>query len=148
MGITAPEPVMFMAIEPKSTADKDKLITSLELLAAEDPTCQTRIDGETGQMILSGMGELHLEILVDRLKREFNVKANTGKPMVSYYETVVQTARHTYTFDREIGGRRHYATLTIEVSPLERGKGRQALVAKVQQNACQNPSIVLLYRAL
>ncbi|MDO5462233.1 MAG: TetM/TetW/TetO/TetS family tetracycline resistance ribosomal protection protein, partial [bacterium] len=130
MGITAPEPVMFMAIEPKSTADKDKLIASLELLAAEDPTCQTRVDGETGQMILSGMGELHLEILVDRLKREFNVKANTGKPMVSYYETVVQTARYTYTFDREIGGRRHYATLTIEVSPLERGKGRQASVAK------------------
>lgn len=130
MGITAPEPVMFMAIEPKSTADKDKLIASLELLAAEDPTCQTRVDGETGQMILSGMGELHLEILVDRLKREFNVKANTGKPMVSYYETVAKTARSTYTFDREIGGRRHYATLTIEVSALERGKGRQALVAK------------------
>jgi elongation factor G len=139
MGITAPEPVMFMAIEPKSTADKDKLITSLELLAAEDPTCQTRIDGETGQMILSGMGELHLEILVDRLKREFNVKANTGKPMVSYYETVVQTARYTYTFDREIGGRRHYATLTIEVSPLERGKGRQALVAKSATKCLPKP---------
>ncbi len=130
MGITAPEPVMFMAIEPKSTAEKDKLIASLDLLAAEDPTCQVRTDGETGQKILCGMGELHLEILVDRLKREFNVVANTGKPMVSYYETVSQVARQTYTFDREIAGKRHCVTLTIEVSPLERGKGRQACVAK------------------
>lgn len=130
MGITAPEPVMFMAIEPKSTAEKDKLAAALGQLAAEDPTCQVRTDAETGQMILCGMGELHLEILVDRLKREFNVTANTGKPMVSYYETVSVTARRTYTFDREIAGRRHCATLTLEVSPLERGKGRQAAVAK------------------
>ncbi len=130
MGITAPEPVMFMAIEPKSTAEKDKLIGALDLLAAEDPTCQVRTDGETGQKILCGMGELHLEILVDRLKREFHVVANTGKPMVSYYETVSQTARQTYTFDREIAGKRHCVTVTVEVSPLERGKGRQACVAK------------------
>lgn len=130
MGITAPEPVMFMAIEPKSTAEKDKLAAALGQLAAEDPTCQVRTDAETGQMILCGMGELHLEILVDRLKREFNVTANTGKPMVSYYETVSAVARRTYTFDREIAGRRHCATLTLEVSPLERGKGRQAAVAK------------------
>lgn len=130
MGITAPEPVMFMAIEPKSTAEKDKLAAALGQLAAEDPTCQVRTDAETGQMILCGMGELHLEILVDRLKREFNVTANTGKPMVSYYETVSVVARRTYTFDREIAGRRHCATLTLEVSPLERGKGRQAAVAK------------------
>lgn len=130
MGITAPEPVMFMAIEPKSTAEKDKLAAALEQLAAEDPTCQVRVDGETGQQILCGMGELHLEILVDRLKREFHVMANTGKPMVSYYETVSKAARQTYTFDREIAGRRHCATLTIEVSPLARGQGRQALVAK------------------
>ncbi len=130
MGITAPEPVMFMAIEPKSTAEKDKLIGALDLLAAEDPTCQVRTDGDTGQKILCGMGELHLEILVDRLKREFNVVANTGKPMVSYYETVSQTARQTYTFDREIAGKRHCVTVTVEVSPLERGKGRQACVAK------------------
>ena len=130
MGITAPEPVMFMAIEPKSTAEKDKLAAALGQLAAEDPTCQVRVDGETGQQILCGMGELHLEILVDRLKREFNVMANTGKPMVSYYETVSGTARRTYTFDREIAGRRHCATLTIEVSALERGKGRQAVVSK------------------
>ena len=139
MGITAPEPVMFMAIEPKSTAEKDKLAGALGQLAAEDPTCQVRVDGETGQQILCGMGELHLEILVDRLKREFNVMANTGKPIVSYYETVSMTARHTYTFDREIAGKRHCATLTIEVSPLERGKGRQALVAKSAMKGLPKP---------
>jgi elongation factor G len=121
---------MFMAIEPKSTAEKDKLIAALDQLAAEDPTCQVRTDADSGQKILCGMGELHLEILVDRLKREFNVVANTGKPMVSYYETVSAIARQTYTFDREIAGRRHYVTLTLEVSPIERGKGRQAEVAK------------------
>jgi len=139
MGITAPEPVMFMAIEPKSSAEKDKLAAALGQLAAEDPTCQVRTDGETGQQILCGMGELHLEILVDRLKREFNVLANTGKPMVSYCETVTQTARRTYTFDREIAGRRHCATLTLEVSPLERGKGRQALVAKSAMKGLPKP---------
>lgn len=139
MGITAPEPVMFMAIEPKSTAEKDKLAAALGQLAAEDPTCQVRTDAETGQMILCGMGELHLEILVDRLKREFNVTANTGKPMVSYYETVSATARQTYTFDREIAGRRHCATLTLEVSPLERGKGRQAAVAKAAMKRLPKP---------
>lgn len=139
MGITAPEPVMFMAIEPKSTAEKDKLAAALGQLAAEDPTCQVRTDAETGQMILCGMGELHLEILVDRLKREFNVMANTGKPMVSYYETVSVAARQTYTFDREIAGRRHCATLTLEVSPLERGKGRQAAVAKAAMKRLPKP---------
>ena len=141
MGITAPEPVMFMAIEPKSTADKDKLSAALALLAAEDPTCQTRTDAETGQMILCGMGELHLEILVDRLKREFRVMANTGKPMVSYYETVSATVRKTYTFDREIAGKRHFVTLTLEVSPLERGKGRQALVAKSATKCLPRPEL-------
>ena len=141
MGIAAPEPVMFMAIEPKSTADKDKLSAALALLAAEDPTCQTRTDAETGQMILCGMGELHLEILVDRLKREFRVMANTGKPMVSYYETVSATVRKTYTFDREIAGKRHFVTLTLEVSPLERGKGRQALVAKSATKCLPRPEL-------
>lgn len=130
MSITLPEPVMFMAIEPKSTADREKLVDALSTLSAEDPTCQTRIDGETGQTILSGMGELHLEILVDRLKREFRVAANTGKPMVSYYETVTKPAAVTYTFDRDFGGKRNYAQLTIEVTPLKRGQGNQVIIAK------------------
>ena len=107
--ITVPEPVMFMAIEPKSRADKEKLEQSMALLAAEDPTCQVRVDAETGQTILSGMGELHLEILVDRLRREFKCEANTGRPMVSYYETVTAAGKSTYLFDRELGGKRHYA---------------------------------------
>ena len=121
--ITAPQPVMFLAIEPKSSADKDKLVDSMKALAAEDPTCQYREDEETGQTILSGMGELHLEILVDRLKREFKCAANVGKPMVSYCETVTAPALKEFTFDRELGGKRHAVTLKIEVKPLERGKG-------------------------
>ena len=121
--ITAPQPVMFMAIEPKSSADKDKLVESMKALAAEDPTCQFREDEETGQTILSGMGELHLEILVDRLKREFKCAANTGKPMVSYVETITQPALANFVFDRELGGKRHAVELKIEVRPLERGQG-------------------------
>ena len=121
--ITVPEPVMFMAIEPKSSAQKDKLAESMAMLAAEDPTCQVRMDAETGQTILSGMGELHLEILVDRLRREFKCEANVGRPMVSYYETVVTKGVSTYLFDRELGGKRHYLQLTIEVEPRKRGSG-------------------------
>ena len=122
--IVAPQPVMFLAIEPKSSADKDKLVDSMKALAAEDPTCQFREDEETGQTILSGMGELHLEILVDRLKREFKCAANVGKPMVSYLETITAPAVKSFTFDRELGGKRHAVTLTLEVKPLERGKGQ------------------------
>ena len=137
--ITAPQPVMFLAIEPKSGADKDKLVDSMKALAAEDPTCQFREDEETGQTILSGMGELHLEILVDRLKREFKVAANVGKPMVSYAETVLQPATKPFTFDREIGGKRHAVTLTIEVKPLERGAGRKVSLARDVKNTLPDP---------
>ena len=121
--IVAPQPVMFMAIEPKSSADKDRLVESMKALASEDPTCQFREDEETGQTILSGMGELHLEILVDRLKREFKCAANVGKPMVSYCETVTKPSSTEFTFDRELGGKRHAVTLKLEVRPLERGAG-------------------------
>ena len=137
--ITAPQPVMFLAIEPKSGADKDKLVDSMKALAAEDPTCQFREDEETGQTILAGMGELHLEILVDRLKREFKVAANVGKPMVSYAETVLQPATKPFTFDREIGGKRHAVTLTIEVKPLERGAGRKVSLARDVKNMLPDP---------
>ena len=128
--IVAPQPVMFMAIEPKSSADKDKLVTSMKALAAEDPTCQFREDEETGQTILSGMGELHLEILVDRLKREFKCAANVGKPMVSYCETVTQPAETSFTFDRELGGKRHAVTLDLTVRPLDRGAGTKVTLAR------------------
>ena len=128
--ITAPQPVMFMAIEPKSSADKDRLVESMKALAAEDPTCQFREDEETGQTILSGMGELHLEILVDRLKREFKCAANTGRPMVSYCETVTRPATTEFTFDRELGGKRHAVTLKIELKPLERGSGHVVTLSR------------------
>jgi elongation factor G len=128
--ITAPQPVMFLAIEPKSSADKDKLVESMMTLAAEDPTCRFREDEETGQTVLSGMGELHLEILVDRLKREFKCTANVGKPMVSYCETVTAEASKAFTFDREIGGKRHAVTLEIKVTPLERGGGRKVTLSR------------------
>jgi elongation factor G len=128
--ITAPQPVMFMAIEPKSSADKDKLVESMQALAAEDPTCQYREDEETGQTILSGMGELHLEILVDRLKREFKCTANVGKPMVSYVETVTQSSTSDFTFDRELGGKRHAVSLKLEIRPAERGAGSKVELAR------------------
>ena len=128
--ITAPQPVMFMAIETKSSADKDKLVASMKALAAEDPTCQFREDEETGQTILSGMGELHLEILVDRLKREFKCAANVGKPMVSYCETITRPAATEFTFDRELGGKRHAVTLKLELKPLERGKGHVVTLSR------------------
>ncbi len=121
--ITAPEPVMFMAVEPKSRADRDKLESALRALSEEDPTCVTRVDPETGQMILSGMGELHLEILVDRLLREFKVAANAGRPMVSYYETIAASGKSRYVFDRELGGKHLYAAVTVEVESRKRGSG-------------------------
>ena len=133
--ITAPQPVMFLAIEPKSGGDKDKLVDSMKALAAEDPTCQFREDEETGQTILSGMGELHLEILVDRLKREFKVAANVGKPMVSYAETVQKPASLPFTFDRELGGKRHAVTLTVDIKPLERGAGRKVSLSRDVKNS-------------
>lgn len=132
--ITAPQPVMFMAIEPKSSADKDKLVSSMQALAAEDPTCQFREDEETGQTILSGMGELHLEILVDRLKREFKCAANTGKPMVSYVETITVPSVKSFMFDRELGGKRHAVELKIALRPLERGKGKNIILSRELRN--------------
>ena len=127
--ITVPEPVMFIAIEPRSRADKEKLEQSMAQLAAEDPTCQVRVDAETGQTILSGMGELHLEVLVDRLRREFKCEANTGRPMVSYYETVTTTGKSEYLFDRELGGKRHCARVTVEVAPQKRGSGHAVAIS-------------------
>ena len=139
--ITVPDPVMFMAIEPKSSAQKDKLAEAMAGLAAEDPTCQVRVDPETGQTILSGMGELHLEILVDRLRREFKCEASTGRPMVSYYETVTGPGRSVYTFDRELGGKRHYAQVAVEVEPLARGGGHRAEVSAKARRAVANEKL-------
>ncbi len=121
--IAFPDPVIFMAIEPKTRAERDKLDEALAALQAEDPTCVVRTDPDTGQKIIGGMGELHLEILVDRMKREFKVQANTGKPMVAYYESVKGIAVGESLFDRDIGGKRNVAGVAVEVSPTERGAG-------------------------
>src|SRR6186997_3563537 len=121
--MTFPEPVIDVAIEPKSKADQDKLGTAIQRLAEEDPTFRVRNDEESGQTIISGMGELHLEILVDRMKREFNVEANVGKPQVAYRETIRKAVRQEGKFVRQSGGRGQYGHVVLEIEPLERGGG-------------------------
>lgn len=121
--IVFPEPVMSVAIEPKTKADQERLSQSLAKLAQEDPSFRVSFDEETGQTIISGMGELHLEIIVDRLLREFKVGANVGKPQVAYKETVRGTSKAEGKFVRQTGGRGQYGHVYIEIEPLEPGKG-------------------------
>jgi elongation factor G len=121
--MTFPDPVIDVAIEPKSKADQDKMSLALQKLAEEDPTFHARTDEETGQTIISGMGELHLEIIVDRLVREFKVEANVGKPQVAYRETFRKPARVEGKFIRQSGGRGQYGHVWIEFEPLEPGTG-------------------------
>ncbi|AUS07627.1 elongation factor G [Laceyella sacchari] len=118
-----PEPVIKIAIEPKSKADQDKMGLALTKLAEEDPTFKTWTDEETGQTIIAGMGELHLEIIVDRLKREFKVEANVGAPQVAYKETFRSSAKVEGKFVRQSGGRGQYGHVWIEFEPLEEGAG-------------------------
>lgn len=119
-----PEPVIAVAVEPKSVADQDKLAQALEKLAQEDPSFRVEIDKDTGQTIISGMGELHLEIIVDRMKREFNVAANIGKPQVSYRETIRQNAEREAEFIREAGGRGQYGHVRLRIEPLKDADGQ------------------------
>ncbi len=118
-----PEPVISVAIEPKTKADEDKLNEGLIRLAAEDPTFRQYTDAETGQTIISGMGELHLEIIVDRLKREFRVEANIGRPQVAYRETITVPAKAEGRYVRQTGGRGKYGHVWLEVAPQETGAG-------------------------
>ncbi|MDA8199436.1 MAG: elongation factor G [Thermaerobacter sp.] len=118
-----PEPVISVAIEPKTKADQDKMGTALNKLAEEDPTFRMHTDQETGQTIISGMGELHLEIIVDRMLREFKVQANVGKPQVAYKETIRQTVEAEGKFIRQTGGRGQYGHVWVRVEPLEPGQG-------------------------
>jgi len=118
-----PEPVISAAIEPKTRADQDKLGIALGRLSEEDPTFKVRSDEETGQTIISGMGELHLEIIVDRMKREFGVEANVGKPQVAYKETITAKAEAEGKYIRQTGGRGQYGHVVISIEPLEKGKG-------------------------
>jgi len=117
-----PIPVIGIAIEPRSKGDQDRLTTSLNALAEEDPTFQFRVDPETGQMIISGMGELHLEILVDRLLRDFKVQANVGKPQVAYRETITDPVTSDIKFAKQTGGKGQFAHVVIEFEPSEQGK--------------------------
>jgi elongation factor G len=122
--IKFPEPVISVAIEPKTTADQDKMADALQKLAEEDPTFHVRTDDDTGQTIISGMGELHLEVLVDRMLREFRVQARVGKPQVSYRESItVPVERAEYRYVKQTGGRGHYGHVVFELEPTEPGSG-------------------------
>jgi elongation factor G len=120
---TFPEPVISMAVEPKTKADQEKLALALARLSEEDPTFMVKSDEETGQTIISGMGELHLEIIVDRLKREFKVEANTGAPQIAYRETITAPAAAEGKLVKQSGGRGQYGHVRLTVAPNEKGKG-------------------------
>jgi elongation factor G len=121
--MTFPDPVIHVAIEPKTKADLDKLGESLQKLSEEDPTLRISTNEETGQTIISGMGELHLEIIIDRMRREFKVEANIGKPQVAYKETIRKTVQAEGKFVRQSGGRGQFGHVWIELSPNEKAKG-------------------------
>lgn len=119
--VTFPEPVVHVAIEPRTKADQDKLSEALQKLADEDPTFRVRVDEDTGQTIVAGMGELHLEILIDRMRREFNVAANVGKPVVAYRESIRERAEERVRFARQTGGRGQFAEVELAFEPGEKG---------------------------
>ena len=122
-----PEPVIDVSIEPKSKADQDRIGESLRRLAEEDPTFLTRYDAGTGQTIISGMGELHLEIIIDRLLREFKVNANVGKPQVAYKESISVPARAEARFERQTGGHGQFAHIVLAAKPLPEGQGKNVI---------------------
>jgi len=121
--IKFPEPVIQIAIEPKTKDDQDKMAIALGKLAEEDPTFRVSFNQETGQTLIAGMGELHLEVIVDRLKREFKVDANVGRPQVSYREAITKSSRQRTRFVRQTGGRGQFADTELIIEPLERGAG-------------------------
>lgn len=127
------DPVISVAVEPKSIQEHDRLLAALSKLADEDPTFKFKIDEETGQTLISGMGELHIEIIIGRLKREFSVEVNQGKPQVVYRETVTIPVEHEGLFQRELAGQEHFAGVRIEISPLPRGSGNRFV------NKCRDP---------
>jgi elongation factor G len=123
--ISFPDPVISLAIEPKTKADQEKMGFALKRLSEEDPTFRIASNAETGQTIIKGMGELHLEIIVDRMKREFNVLANVGQPQVAYKETIKETATGEGKYIRQSGGRGQYGHCLLRVDPLDRGTGNE-----------------------
>lgn len=125
--IVFPEPVIKIAVEPKTKVDQEKMGVALSRLAEEDPTFRVETDEETNQILISGMGELHLDIIVDRMKREFGVEANVGKPQVSYRETITQTAEAEHKYIKQSGGRGQYGHCCLRVEPAGEGKGYEFL---------------------
>jgi elongation factor G len=119
------EPVISIAVEPKTHSDQDKLQEVLEKFTAEDPTLWVKQDQETGQMILSGMGELHLDVIISRMRREFKTQVSVGKPQVVYRESIERSAEAVGVFDREVAGQRHYGEVRLRLNPLSRGTGNQ-----------------------
>jgi len=130
--MTFPEPVISVAIEPKTQADIDKLINGLIKLSEEDPTFKVRTDEDSGQTIISGMGELHIEILVDRLRREFKVECNQGAPQVSYNEAITATVQYREVYKKQSGGRGKFADIVVIVSPNDEGKSGLQFVDEVK----------------
>ena len=120
-----PDPVIEIAVEPKTKADQEKMGEALGRLAKEDPSFRVTSDEESGQTIIKGMGELHLDIIVDRMKREFKVEANVGAPQVAYRETIMSAAEFDYTHKKQSGGAGQFARVKLSVEPLEPGKGRE-----------------------
>lgn len=139
--IRFPEPVVSMAIEPKTKADRDQLATALKALTDEDPTFRVTTNPDTGQTLINGMGELHLEIIKNRIWHEYKVQANAGQPIVAYRESIKASSSADFVFDREIGGKRQFAALTIMVSPRTRGQGAE-LTFKVRPE-----QLPVIYRA-
>jgi elongation factor G len=133
--INVNEPVISMAIEPRKVQDQDKLMDVLLKLSDEDPTFKFRIDDETGQTLISGMGELHLEIIVNRIRRDFLVDTNQGKPQVVYRETISSSVAHEEVFEKELAGQAHYAMVRLEISPNARGTGNSF------ENRCEKPGL-------
>jgi elongation factor G len=129
------EPVITVAIEPKRVQDQERLLDGLSKLASEDPTFRYMTDEETGQIVISGMGELHLEIITNRLRREFLAETNQGKPQVVYRETITKTVEHEEIFQREIAGQQHFAGVKIKISPLARGTANRFV------DRCENPDL-------
>ncbi|NAZ37373.1 elongation factor G [Rubellimicrobium sp. CFH 75288] len=121
--MTFPEPVIEIAVEPKTKADQEKMAAALQRLAAEDPSFRVETDLESGQTIMKGMGELHLDILVDRMRREFKVEANVGAPQVAYRETISHPVTHTYTHKKQTGGSGQFAEVKLEIEPTQPGEG-------------------------
>ncbi|MBK9323384.1 MAG: elongation factor G [Bdellovibrionaceae bacterium] len=139
--ITSPEPVIAVAIEAKSSADQEKMLQGLAKLEKEDPSCRLKTDPETGQILLSGMGELHLEILVDRLLREYKVQANVGKPQVSYRETITSSTTIDYVYERHLGGEEHFAKIQLRVENIPLSEGVQ-FVTKVTPTSLIQPGYI------